>query len=141
MSCGVSSRYGLDVVLLWLWWRLAAAAMIEPLDWELPYATSMALKIPKKKKKKNMNLHRNIKGGWRKHFLLLENKTIRNLILYKIYKDLNLREDFHTFISDTHHENRHNISKQAVPSFVYSVYNYIIKKFLMDYDRNYKISL
>ena len=30
--------------LLWLWYRPAAAALIRPLAWELPYATGVALK-------------------------------------------------------------------------------------------------
>ena len=34
----------------WLWHRLAAAAPIWPLAWELPYAAGMALKSKKKKK-------------------------------------------------------------------------------------------
>ena len=34
---------------LWLWCRPAAAAPIWPLAWELPYATSVALKRKKKK--------------------------------------------------------------------------------------------
>ena len=50
MSCGVSHRYGLDLVLLWLWCRLAAAALIQPLAWELSYAAPMALKKKKKKR-------------------------------------------------------------------------------------------
>ena len=33
-----------DPALLWLWCRLAAAAQIQPLAWELPYATGAALK-------------------------------------------------------------------------------------------------
>ena len=36
-------------MLLWLWCRPAAAAVIPPLAWELPYATSAALKRQKKK--------------------------------------------------------------------------------------------
>ena len=32
---------------LWLWYRLAAAALIHPLAWELPYATGAALKEKK----------------------------------------------------------------------------------------------
>ena len=31
-------------MLLWLWCRPRAAALIRPLAWELPYATGMALK-------------------------------------------------------------------------------------------------
>ena len=34
-----------------LWCRLAAAALIQPLAWELLYAVGAALKRPKKKKK------------------------------------------------------------------------------------------
>ena len=33
MSCGVGHRYGLDLAFLWLWHRLAAAALIQPLAW------------------------------------------------------------------------------------------------------------
>ena len=50
MSCGVIHRHGSEPSLLWLWYRPAAVAPIQPLAWELPYATSVALKIPKKKK-------------------------------------------------------------------------------------------
>ena len=51
MNCGVDHRCGFDPVLLWLWCRLMAAALIPPLAWELPYAVGVALKRPKKKKK------------------------------------------------------------------------------------------
>ena len=50
MNCGVGLRRGLDLVLLWLWCRLATVALIRPLAWEPPYAAGVALK-PKKKKK------------------------------------------------------------------------------------------
>ena len=43
MSCDVGSRCGSDLVMLWLWCRLAAVALIRPLAWELPYALSVAL--------------------------------------------------------------------------------------------------
>ena len=46
MSCGVG-RSGLDLALLWLWCRLAAAAPVQPLVWELPYALGAALKKKK----------------------------------------------------------------------------------------------
>ena len=36
-------RHGLDPVLLWLWCRLAAIALIQPLPWEPPYAMGTAL--------------------------------------------------------------------------------------------------
>ena len=35
--------------MLWLWYRLAAVALIRPLAWEPPYATSAFLKSKKKK--------------------------------------------------------------------------------------------
>ena len=44
MSCGVGRRLNLGVVLLWHCCRLAAAAPIQPLTWELPYAAGVALK-------------------------------------------------------------------------------------------------
>ena len=47
-SCGVDRRCGSDLVLLWLWCGLAAAALIRPLAWELPYAAGVALKRRKK---------------------------------------------------------------------------------------------
>ena len=57
MSYGVGHRHGLDLALLWLWYRPAAIAPIQPLGWETPYASSTALKIKRKKKrKKSVNL-------------------------------------------------------------------------------------
>ena len=44
LSCGVDCRHSLDPTLLWLWYRLAAAALIRPLAQELPYAIVVALK-------------------------------------------------------------------------------------------------
>ena len=41
--------------LLWLWCRLAATAMIQPLAWEPPYAVGVALKRKKTKKKKKQH--------------------------------------------------------------------------------------
>ena len=46
-----------DPVLLWLWLWPAAAALIQPLAWKLPYALGAALK---KKKKKNTLTFRNL---------------------------------------------------------------------------------
>ena len=46
VSCGVGYRRGLDLVWLWLWHRLAAAAPIHPLVWELLHAVGVALKRP-----------------------------------------------------------------------------------------------
>ena len=55
MSCGVGRRRGSDLswLWLWLWHRPAATVLIQPLAWELPYATGAALKRQKTKKKKN----------------------------------------------------------------------------------------
>ena len=48
-------RRGLDLVdqvlLLWLWCRLATAALIQPLDWELPYAAGAAIKKEKERER------------------------------------------------------------------------------------------
>ena len=51
MSCGVGHRWGLDLVLLWLWRKPAAEAPIESLAQELPHAKGAAIKIKLKKKK------------------------------------------------------------------------------------------
>ena len=48
MSCGVGHRQGLDLVLMWMWHRLAAVAPIQPLAWERPCAMCAALKRQKK---------------------------------------------------------------------------------------------
>ena len=53
MSSGVGHRGSLDPVLLWLWRRPAATALIGPLAWEPPYATGAALKRQKDQKIKN----------------------------------------------------------------------------------------
>ena len=52
MSYGVGLRCGSDPMFLWLWCRLAAAALIRPLARELPYAGGEALKRKKKRKEK-----------------------------------------------------------------------------------------
>ena len=52
MNYGVGCRHASDLALLGLWYRLAAAALIQPLASELPYATGIVLKRPKKKKKR-----------------------------------------------------------------------------------------
>ena len=43
-SRGVGCRHSVDLVLLWLWCRLAAAAPIQPLALELAYTMGVALK-------------------------------------------------------------------------------------------------
>ena len=53
LSCGVGHEQDVNLVLLWLWCRMAATALIQPLAWELPYATSAALKKIGKRKSIN----------------------------------------------------------------------------------------
>ena len=60
MSCGVDCRHGLDLALLWLWYRLAASAPIPPPAWETPYAICAALKS----KKKPLKLGQGYKWGF-----------------------------------------------------------------------------
>ena len=43
-GCGVGYRHGSDLALLWLWYRPAAVALIQPLAWEPTYAVGVALK-------------------------------------------------------------------------------------------------
>ena len=52
MSCAVGRRCGWDLVLLWLWCRLAATAPIRPLAWEPAYAKGAARKRQKDQKTK-----------------------------------------------------------------------------------------
>ena len=52
MSCGVGHGLGSDSTLLWLWRRLAATALIQPLAWEPPHAAGTALKREQKKTNK-----------------------------------------------------------------------------------------
>ena len=52
MSCGVGHGCSSDPVLLWLWCRPAATALIWPLAWEPPYAAKAAQEMAKTKKKK-----------------------------------------------------------------------------------------
>ena len=51
MSYGVGHRHGSDLMLLWLWGRPAAAALIGPLAWEPPYAAGAAQEIAKRQNK------------------------------------------------------------------------------------------
>ena len=49
--------------MLWLWYRPAAIAPIQPLTWELPYAAGVALKTKKKKKKRVAPRPENMTGA------------------------------------------------------------------------------
>ena len=50
MSCSTGHRCSSDPTLLWLWQWPAAAAPIQPLAWELPYAMGVVLKKTESKK-------------------------------------------------------------------------------------------
>ena len=63
MSCGVGRGHGSDPALLWLWHRLAAVAPIRPLAWEPPYASGVALKRQKDKKKNVCKVTGSIRKG------------------------------------------------------------------------------
>ena len=52
VSSGVGRRGDSDPALLWLWCRLATAAPIGPLAWELPYSTGADLKNRQKRKRR-----------------------------------------------------------------------------------------
>ena len=54
VTCGVGHRCVSDPVLLWLWYRSAAIALIRSLAWEPAHATGAALK--RKKKEKEIDL-------------------------------------------------------------------------------------
>ena len=54
MSCGVGHRHSSEPVLLWLWRRPAAAALIRPLPWEPPFAAGTAPEKAKRQKKKRL---------------------------------------------------------------------------------------
>ena len=50
VSCGVGRRRSSDPVMLWLWLRPAATALLRPLAWEPPYPVGAALEKAKKTK-------------------------------------------------------------------------------------------
>ena len=52
VSYNVGHRRNLDLMLCELWCRPAAAALIQPLAWELPYTVGAALKRQNKQTKK-----------------------------------------------------------------------------------------
>jgi len=77
VSCGVGRRRSLDLVLLWLWCRPSAAAVIRPLAWEPPDAAGTALKKTNDQKKKQLKIktahHLSLdaikSGGGRDHYI------------------------------------------------------------------------
>ena len=63
-SFSAVGRCGSDPMLLWLWYRLAAAAAapIQPLAWELSYAAGVAIKNKQTKKYKVCD---NVSSKWK----------------------------------------------------------------------------
>ena len=83
MSWGVGHGCGLDLPLLWLWFRSAAISPIQPLAWRPPYAIGVALKRPKEKKK----THRNLKSK-------LTSKTTNISVFMSLYIGSALGQSF-----------------------------------------------
>ena len=67
MSYGVGHRCHLGSALLWLWSSPAAAALIQPLAWELPYVTGAALKKQKQTKRIKLSNFSLISSGVKIH--------------------------------------------------------------------------
>ena len=88
MSFGEDFRHSSDSALLWLWSRLAAIALIQPLAWELPYAAPAALKGKKEKEKKSYILATHLKFvcifSQKSRFLLISFFSIPLMVFYHI---------------------------------------------------------
>ena len=56
---GVGLKLASDPVLLWLWCRPAAVALIRPLAWELPSAEGAALKSKQQQQQQQQNNNSN----------------------------------------------------------------------------------
>ena len=57
MSCGVGHRCSLDPMLLWLWPKPAAIALVGPLAWEPAHASGAALKRQERKEGRKKEKH------------------------------------------------------------------------------------
>ena len=75
MSYGVGRRYGMDLVLLWLCCQPAAAALIRPPAWELPYAAWMQ---PSKNENKQTYPLRTLALAMATSFFFLDSQQIQN---------------------------------------------------------------
>ena len=82
------SQNGSHPALLWLWGRLATAALIQPLAWEPPHAMSVALKKTKKRILSPQNCRMSCDHvDWKqKHNLKVENYVL----LGRLTEDLSL---------------------------------------------------
>ena len=100
-----SCRRGLDPVLLWLWCRPAAIALIQPLAWELPHAASAAPPPPKKQDVYLFYSHEHWSVSPWQHFCKLRHSdywyipiTLYNRYTYLVFGDYAGIED----IGDSH---------------------------------------
>ena len=57
LQWAVDNRCSSYPALLWLWRRQVAAALIQPVAWELPYAAGAALKCKQRNKTKQKRIH------------------------------------------------------------------------------------
>ena len=97
MSCGVSRRGSSGPVWLWLWYRLAAVALIEPLAWDPTYDAGAALKSRKKKKKtsqRTIKIKTNPKVSRRKEIIKIRGEINEIETRKSIEKSMKLRSDF-----------------------------------------------
>ena len=69
-SCGVGGRCSLDLAWLWLWCRMAAAALIRPLAWEPPGAAGAALKTKKRKRNENVGIKKTREKVQKDYYLI-----------------------------------------------------------------------
>ena len=56
MICRVGCIHGSDRVLLWLWCRLVATALIGALAWKPPYAAGAAQEMAKRQQQQKIKL-------------------------------------------------------------------------------------
>ena len=64
VGCGLGRKCSSDPSLLWPWPRLATAASLRPLAWELPYAMGAALKKREKQNKQTNKKNRKKEFLW-----------------------------------------------------------------------------
>ena len=72
MSCGVGRRHGLDPLLLWLWCRPAAVALIQPLGWNFCMPQVWPVKNPPQKNTNFRNLWDASKAVLRGNFIAIK---------------------------------------------------------------------
>ena len=85
--CNAGRRCNLDPEFLWLWCRPAAAAPIQPLDYEFPYAIDVALNRKKKKKKGVLNttdIMVNLAYNFSCLLEIMQNGMYQNSFVYRV---------------------------------------------------------